>query len=677
MRIKDFLGENWLKNPEQPPRTADPLIQLTDELAKHGLTLPEKFSFNEKIYRFPGADAKSSRDDAGWVRGGTGNPYWAVFGDHRKGVDEKWRGPYDPTLHAEPFFEANPASSTDETIKQPSIKSTATLGVAEEILKAALPLPLDYSHPYLERKNVKAHGLFKTEDDRLLIQLRNPRGNLLSLQYIDRNGNKRFHGGLPAKGGMFVIGLSDSNGAAPNKLFLAEGYATAASIHEATEVPTVVAFNAKNLVVVATALREEYPETEIIIVADNDESGVGEKAAKEAAKATSSEVVMPPTVGDANDFINAGGDFKALVRGLADIRLIDYMDSDQNIEPPKYLIDGWLEEKSFNMIHGPSGAGKSFVLLDLLLTISSHRDSWMGCDVIPGCQPSVYFVGEGFSGFPLRKNAWQKYNEQSYVNGAFWRGSFDLNTAEGLRIIEKNLSLLPVKPAVIAIDTLNNFFVGNENSADDAKIMCDFIKRLIDRFQMAVLMSHHSGWGPDTQHRGRGSSAWRAAVDMEIRLKAADENGISVLEQTKSRNSDLAEPISFTLDKVPTDQIDPKTQQPVYSRVLVQSDSPQNQSAKMREEGFYHVMTKAWARGGHQMDGEDYLIPRDALKDELLTSGKSLSTVKNDLAPGSSNKLIGYLLKNKSLLPLEGSQIGWRATGADLIEALRLTDKLK
>jgi phage/plasmid primase-like uncharacterized protein len=88
------------------------------------------------------------------------------------------------------------------------------------------------------------------------------------------------------------------------EILLAEGYATAASIHMATGQTVVAAFTAHNLQPVAEILREQYPDAEITICADNDHhlveqingtpiGNVGLKKAKEAAAAICATVAVP------------------------------------------------------------------------------------------------------------------------------------------------------------------------------------------------------------------------------------------------------------------------------------------------------------------------------------------------------------------------------------------------
>ena len=55
-----------------------------------------------------------------------------------------------------------------------------------------------------------------------------------------------------------------------------EGYATGAAIHEATNYPVVVAFNAGNLEPVARSLRTESPSINLTVCAD-DEHNAGNR----------------------------------------------------------------------------------------------------------------------------------------------------------------------------------------------------------------------------------------------------------------------------------------------------------------------------------------------------------------------------------------------------------------
>ncbi|MBK7514284.1 MAG: toprim domain-containing protein [Betaproteobacteria bacterium] len=83
-------------------------------------------------------------------------------------------------------------------------------------------------------------------------------------------------------------------------LLLAEGYATAASLHEATGRPVCVAFDAGNLAPVARVLRGRFPDALIVVRGDDDRDteartgrNPGRAKATEAAKLARGVAVFP------------------------------------------------------------------------------------------------------------------------------------------------------------------------------------------------------------------------------------------------------------------------------------------------------------------------------------------------------------------------------------------------
>jgi len=107
-----------------------------------------------------------------------------------------------------------------------------------------------------------------------------------SLQYISGDGTKKFLSGSRVKGHFFLIG-NDRSG----PLYVAEGFATAASIHEATGVQAAVAFNAGNLAAVTESLHHQWPKREIVLCADDDASGLAQ--ARVAAQAAGGKIAVP------------------------------------------------------------------------------------------------------------------------------------------------------------------------------------------------------------------------------------------------------------------------------------------------------------------------------------------------------------------------------------------------
>lgn len=158
--------------------------------------------------------------------------------------------------------------------------------VAAQRWQAATPAT---EHPYLSSKGVQAHGV-KLEGEALLIPMRDTAGTLHSLQVIDPEGGKRFQPGGRIKGCYHAIGKPEG------VLIVSEGYATGASIHEATGHPVAVAFNAGNLLEVAQALHGKYPTLQLILAADDDwqtEGNPGTTKASEAARAVGGLLAVP------------------------------------------------------------------------------------------------------------------------------------------------------------------------------------------------------------------------------------------------------------------------------------------------------------------------------------------------------------------------------------------------
>ncbi|WP_131780597.1 zincin-like metallopeptidase domain-containing protein [Legionella bozemanae] len=156
--------------------------------------------------------------------------------------------------------------------------------------------------PYMQAKGIQVHsGIYTDEEKKLTcIPATDCEGNLWTVQYIAEDGTKRFAKNSKKEGCFHVLGGMDNLAKAP-VIVISEGYATASTIKEATELPAVVsAFDSGNLKSVAEALHEKYPHTPIIMVADDDKDleqtqGVnpGKEKALEAARAVNGFIILP------------------------------------------------------------------------------------------------------------------------------------------------------------------------------------------------------------------------------------------------------------------------------------------------------------------------------------------------------------------------------------------------
>lgn len=154
--------------------------------------------------------------------------------------------------------------------------------------------PAPDTHAYLSRKGVSAaSGVRLDIYDNLVIPLRNTAGELRTLQYIKPDGTKNLKKDAEKTGNFFVVGGELS----PQRPILyAEGYATAASLHQATGIPVVMTVDAGNMVTVSRNLKTRYPDTAHIILGEDDFTKTDNKGlnkAREAAAAIDGTYIIP------------------------------------------------------------------------------------------------------------------------------------------------------------------------------------------------------------------------------------------------------------------------------------------------------------------------------------------------------------------------------------------------
>lgn len=149
-----------------------------------------------------------------------------------------------------------------------------------------------FEHPYLVRKGIKVFEDIYLIGDELVIPLFNENGELITAQRVKPNGSKRFIKGCGKKGSFHL--MSGNN----DVVFVAEGYATAASLREATGYTTVMGIDAGNLLptIIGLTRMPQFKRSGFIICGDNDQYGennVGYEKATEAANAIGANSVFP------------------------------------------------------------------------------------------------------------------------------------------------------------------------------------------------------------------------------------------------------------------------------------------------------------------------------------------------------------------------------------------------
>ena len=253
----------------------DPIEQFSDAIRSAGLPPPDTIIDDGAIHRFS-TNGKPS-DDSGWYSLHTDGIPAGPFGDWRSGLQSTWCAKSDSTM-TDAEREAHRQRVKVMQVQRETELMQRQQAAATDAARRSKAATVCTQHDYLTRKGIKPHGV-KLEGNNLLIPMRDTAGTLHSLQTIAPNGEKRFLSGGRVKGCYHLIG--NPSGA----LIVCEGYATGASIHEATGHAVAVAFNAGNIEAVAVALRSKYPALKIIIAADDDHLTAGNPGITKATAA--------------------------------------------------------------------------------------------------------------------------------------------------------------------------------------------------------------------------------------------------------------------------------------------------------------------------------------------------------------------------------------------------------
>lgn len=281
----------------------DITTRIRRDIVQAGLTPSREFIADGKIHCF------GKKKSCWYILHNNGHSYVYEFGDWSTGLSVKGHYKTKPLTHAE--VEASKENLSRDRINQEAEKEKARDLAGAEVLsiwrKAAPALP---SHPYLVRKQIKPHNIRQLGEKPIIPVRKN--NQLISIQYINGHGIKYFHKGSSYQGSCNVIGSLEG----ARVIAISEGFATAASIHEAAGYPVVIAFSAGNLRNVAGNVFSWFKHSSnnqgCLVICGDDDAGnatnVGRKKALEAAEAIGAKAVFPIFA----DRRLQGGDFNNL-----------------------------------------------------------------------------------------------------------------------------------------------------------------------------------------------------------------------------------------------------------------------------------------------------------------------------------------------------------------------------
>jgi phage/plasmid primase-like uncharacterized protein len=317
---------------------ADPVTAFAAALSDAGLVLDGPPIMDGALHRVSVEGDRAGARSGAYI-GHLDHRPAGYIQNFRTGKKRNWKAEADVTLSPEERATLVRAIAAERASREQ--RREAVHAETRQILESLIAhLPFaGREHPYLQRKGVDAHGAllntigpiaisgakktpqYWSAKGDLILPIIDWDGRLQSAQTIDRNGRKSFPRGGRVAGGVHLIGDRQ----ATRLLVIAEGYATAATIHELTGHAVAVAFNAGNLEPAARGAREANLDLTILIAGDNDhrkarermpdgrrKPNAGREAAEKAANAVGGLALIPEFAvhdrgSDWNDLAAQGG----------------------------------------------------------------------------------------------------------------------------------------------------------------------------------------------------------------------------------------------------------------------------------------------------------------------------------------------------------------------------------
>ncbi|PNE10940.1 MAG: hypothetical protein CR217_11555 [Beijerinckiaceae bacterium] len=180
---------------------------------------------------------------------------------------------------------------------------------------------------------------------------------------------------------------------------------------------------------------------------------------------------------------------------------------------PAYLIKGIVPRVGICVVWGPPKCGKSFFVSDLLMHAAlnwPYRERRVQQGAV------VYCAFEGQTGL---RNRVEAFRQRKLTEGAMGvpfyliADAMNLVADHGALIASIRATLGDIKPAAVALDTLNRSLAGSESDDRDMAAYVKAADTIRTAFNCAVVIVHHCG------HEGtrpRGHSSLMGAVDAQI-----------------------------------------------------------------------------------------------------------------------------------------------------------------
>ncbi len=486
------------------------LSDLINEMQAQGLRI-DHLQITGEIVRVPVTDIAGTKADTNqksgyYVVNEVNGNYFATFGNWKTGFEAKWSSVNHQSMTPQQREDLQrqlqeAKQRADETKKQRHNE------VAKKVERWFDSYPNVVEHDYLTNKKVKNYGL-KQYQDMLVCGVYSTTGNIRSLQFISKNGDKRFASDSEIKGNIFLIGADIKDIPKLDKIILAEGYSTSATIYEATQIPVACVFSANFVMAVALQIRK-LSGARIVVALDNDESGVGEKKAQECVQAVINSCVrLPSEHGDFNDLYLRHGLEKVkaeLIEHKLGIQKYAIRNLIGKPEPQKFLVDGLIPIGKPGILAAVGGVGKSLSVIQLALAICCGG-RWWGKDIVERGNSVIFCAEDDLMEIHRRLDLLDPKGKR--FNSSYEVYVFPVPEQKEPMILLREEGITPIAQELVeelkaipdlklvCFDPLQAFTTGNVSSSNEAgQLWGSYCANISARLGCATLTIHHLNKG--------------------------------------------------------------------------------------------------------------------------------------------------------------------------------------
>ncbi len=256
----------------------------------------------------------------------------------------------------------------------------------------------------------------------------------------------------------------------------------------------------------------------------------------------------------------------------------------EDYEPPAQLVTGLLPKCGIGLVYGPPNCGKTAFTFDLAACIA-RGIAWRGRTIPDGGGLVLYVAGENPGSAKLRLKAYCRANPNAVeMPLAIYANPLSVGNPDSVAVLIDWIRAGEGKtgrPCVtVVVDTLATAMSGlDENSVKEMNLAIAGLAQIRDAIDGLVIAVHHSG--KDAEKGARGSSALRAAVDVEIAVTGA--SGTRTASVVKQRDLPTGGAFDFSLEPV-TVGFHPITHETITAIVVKHGDES-TVTAKRRPTG--------------------------------------------------------------------------------------------